>query len=140
MPDRLSILLEALRLNEVRLTTPRRAILQSLVELGSLMTVDELTTEVRRRHPEVHESTVYRTLDRLTALGLVDHVHLGHGRAVFGLADRTHQHLHCGACGKVLTAPSSLFAEIAQAVDERYEFELRLGHFALGGRCRNCRS
>lgn len=140
MADRLSALLELLRDNGVRVTVPRRAILESLVELGSHVTAEQLGAHVRDRYPEVHESTVYRTLDRLRRLGVVDHVHLGHGRAVYHLPDSGHQHLHCDRCGVVVEAPDEVFAGLVRSVDERYGFELDLDHFALGGRCRACRA
>ena len=136
---RLASLLELLRENQVRVTVPRRAILESLVELGPHVTAEELAGHVRAGYPEVHESTVYRTLDRLTSLGVVEHVHLGHGRAVYHVADAGHQHLHCDVCGAVVEAPDELFAEVVRSVEERYGFELDLDHFALGGRCQDCR-
>lgn len=133
-------LLALLRENRVRVTVPRRAILESLVELGPHVTAEELAGHVQARYPEVHESTVYRTLDRLTTLGVVEHVHLGHGRAVFHVGGGGHQHLHCDGCGAVVEAPDELFADIVAAVEERYGFELDLDHFALGGRCGECRT
>ena len=139
MAARLDNLLTVLRDNRVRITVPRRAILESLVDLGPHVTAEELAGHVQARYPEVHGSTVYRTLDRLTTLGVVDHVHLGHGRAVFHVPDGGHQHLHCDGCGVVVEAPDELFAEIVRTVDERYGFELDLDHFALGGRCAACR-
>ena len=140
MPDQLAALLDLLRTNGVRVTVPRRAIVESLVELGSHVTAEELGAHVRTRYPEVHESTVYRTLDRLTSLGVVEHVHLGHGRAVYHLPGSGHQHLHCDRCGVVVEAPDALFADVVGAVDRLYGFELDLDHFALGGRCRQCRA
>ena len=139
MPGRLDSLLDVLRDNGVRITVPRRAILESMVELGPHVTAEELVGHVQARYPEVHESTVYRTLDRMTTLGVVEHVHLGHGRAVFHVYDGGHQHLHCDACGVVVEAPDELFTEVVRAVEERYGFELDLDHFALGGHCRECR-
>lgn len=138
--ERLGALLGVLRANGMRITVTRRAILESLVATGPHVTAEELVTHVRGRHPEVHESTVYRTLDRLTRLGVVDHVHLGHGRAVFHVPGEAHQHLHCDSCGAVVEAPDELFTELVRAVEERYGFALELDHFALGGCCQACRS
>lgn len=140
MNGRLTGLLDVLRENQVRVTVPRRAILESLVELGPHVTAEELAGHVQARYPEVHESTVYRTLDRLTSLGVVDHVHLGHGRAVFHVADPGHQHLHCDACGVVVEVPDELFSDLVRTMENRYGFALDLDHFALGGRCRDCRT
>ena len=49
----------------------------------------------------VDVSTVYRTLDTLEQLGIIDHTHLAHGPAIFHLADGDHQHLVCERCGRV---------------------------------------
>ena len=123
-----------------RVTTPRRVILTALLEAGDHVTADDLTAAVQRRHPEVHQSTVYRTLETLAELGVVDHVHLGHGRAVFHLADERHQHLLCSSCGLVIEAPDDVVDDLARRLDDEYGFALDARHFALSGRCQACRS
>ena len=137
--DRLEHLLELVRANGGRVTTSRRAILTALLETGPHVTADELAAYVQRRHPDVHLSTIYRTLDTLTGLGVLDHVHLGHGRAVFHMADEAHQHLVCARCGRVVEAPEEVFRDVARRIQHEYGFSLDLGHFALSGRCRACR-
>jgi Fe2+ or Zn2+ uptake regulation protein len=71
-------------------------------------------------------------------MGVVDHVHLGHGRAVYHLADEPHQHLVCEVCGTVIEVPDATFAELAAALRRRYGFTIRPNHFAVLGRCRTC--
>jgi Fur family transcriptional regulator, ferric uptake regulator len=137
--DRLEGLLALLRQNGGRVTRPRRAILAAMVARGSHVTADDLAADVQATHPEVHLSTVYRTLDALAELGVLTHVHLGHGRAVFHMAGEGHQHLVCERCGGVTEAPDELFDDLADRLDGLYGFELRPEHFALTGRCRACR-
>lgn len=136
---RLEQLLELVRAHGGRVTTPRRAILSSLLELGSHVTAEELAEHVQERHPDIHLSTVYRTLDTLAKLEVIDHVHVGHGRAVFHMADETHHHVSCRRCGAVLEVPDSLFAELARQLEDDHAFALDHGHFALSGVCRRCR-
>ncbi len=137
--QRLDQLLGLLRASGGRVTTSRRAILAALLEAGPHVTADELATYVKERHPDVHMSTIYRTLETLTALGVVVHVHLGHGRAVFHMADEVHEHLVCGRCGEVVEAPSEVFSELARRIEDEYGFSLDRGHFALSGLCSSCR-
>lgn len=137
--SRIDEVLALLRARGGRVTTPRRAILAALLDAKDHVSADELTTAVQRRHPEIHQSTVYRTLETLAELGVVDHVHLGHGRMVFHLADERHQHLLCSSCGKVVQAPDDVVDDLARRLDEEYGFELEARHFALWGRCRRCR-
>jgi Fe2+ or Zn2+ uptake regulation protein len=86
----------------------------------------------------VHVSTIYRCLDALEELAVVDHVHLGHGRAVYHLADEHHQHLVCSSCGVVVEVPDAVFDDVTARLDADFGFRLEPGHFAVPGRCRAC--
>ncbi len=135
---RLERILASLRASGGRITPARRALVSALLSSHSHATAEDLAEIVQRSHPDVHQSTIYRTLDALEELGIVDHVHLGHGRAVYHLADDPHQHLVCEACGHVLEVPDAIFADLATQLQERFAFTLRPNHFAVLGRCEDC--
>lgn len=139
-PDdqRLTRILAMLRSSGGRMTTARRALVTALVAANGHVTADDLAETVQRDHPDVHRSTIYRTLDALEQLGVVDHVHLGHGRAVYHLTDDPHQHLVCEVCGEVTEAPDELFASLSARLRADYGFAIRPNHFAVLGRCRHC--
>lgn len=139
MADRLEVLLDVLRGRGVRITTPRREILSALLRAGDHATADDVAALVQERAPDVHLSTVYRTLDSLTDLGVVEHVHFAHGAAAYHLAPTDHRHLVCEVCGSVTDVPSELLHDLVQTVESRYGFELRADHFGLTGRCAACR-
>ena len=130
--------LAQLKATGARVTGPRRAVITALVEAAGHVTADDLAATVQQAHPEVHLSTVYRTLDALERLGVVDHVHLGHGRAVYHLADDRHQHLVCEVCGSVIEVPDTLFASLARRIRDGYGFRIRPEHFAVLGQCETC--
>lgn len=138
MVSRLDSALGALRAAGSRVTTARRAVLAVLVEGSDHLTADEVAEAVHTSHPDIHRSTIYRTLEALERLGVVEHAHLGHGRAVFHLADDSHHHLVCDACGAVIEVPDDAFAHLAATLRREYGFELQAHHFALPGRCRAC--
>ena len=122
-----------------RRTAARHVILDELVSSGSHFTADELAARVRARIPSVNLSTVYRTLDTLEELGVVDHVHLGHGRAVYHLADEDHQHLVCERCEGIEELPLAKLRGFARAIERDFGFEIDRRHFAIVGVCRHCR-
>ena len=122
-----------------RRTASRQAIIEVIVDARSHLTADEIAAQVHERFPSVNLSTVYRTLDALTDLGIVDHVHFGHGRAVYHLTDEAHQHLVCEQCGAVEELPVSRLRPFLRVLDREFGFELDRRHFALVGRCRVCR-
>lgn len=135
---RLERILDLFRSRGGRVTAARRAIIASLLESEGHVTADELTAAVQAAHPDVHTSTIYRCLASLEELGVVDHVHLGHGRAVYHLADESHQHLVCESCGVVVEVPDAVFAALARRLRSQFGFELKPRHFAVSGRCAAC--
>lgn len=135
---RIDDLLGRVRAAGGRLTSARRALIGALVASPDHMTADALVESVQETHPDVHRSTIYRGLDALEQLGLVGHTHLGHGPAVYHLADEQHHHLVCEACGAVIEVDDSLFEELRGRLQDEHGFAIRPHHFAVPGRCRAC--
>jgi Fur family ferric uptake transcriptional regulator len=136
--DEAEPILALLRARGGRVTTCRRAILETFLGSGGHVTADVLTARVQVGPPVVHESTVYRFLDELERLGVVDHVHLGHGPAVYHLASDAHHHLVCERCGIVVEVPSDVFAGLRTRLADDFGFAVEPRHFAVTGRCRAC--
>lgn len=136
--DRLERILALVRERGGRVTTPRRAIVTALVQADHHVTADDIVDAVQRAHPDIHRSTVYRTLDTLTDMGVVDHVHLGHGPAVYHFTDRPHHHLVCQDCGRVIELPLSVLTPVQERVARDHRFRLDATHFALAGHCVDC--
>ena len=122
-----------------RITTGRRLVVSALVEAGAEhLTAGDLAERIGADHPDVNPSTVYRTLDALTELGVIEHVHLGHGAAVYHLAESAHHHLLCETCGTVVDVPLAPFTDLAEDLHARYGFVTDPAHFALVGQCADC--
>lgn len=121
-----------------RRTASRQAIVEAVVAARGHVTAEEIAAAVQARFPSVNQSTVYRTLEALEELGLVDHVHLGHGRAIYHLADETHQHLVCESCEKVQEISVAELGPLIAALERDHGFRLDRRHFALVGRCQSC--
>lgn len=124
-----------------RMTRPRRRVLEVLAEDPRHLSAEEIVTAVARRDPSVHRASVYRTLEALADLGVVQHVHLSHGATAHHLVteNRDHLHLQCSACGDITDVPPNLLLEVATQLNEKYAFALDLGHIALSGKCSSCR-
>ena len=135
---RLERVLADLRSRGGRVTTARRAVLDTLLDHREHITADELASAVQHRHPDVHLSTVYRALDAFEKLGVVTHVHLGHGRAIYHLTDEIHHHAVCEACGAVVELPADVFDELQRRLQRDHGFRADAHHFALVGRCAAC--
>lgn len=110
----------------------------ALLDTGGHVTAEQLATIVQAEHPETALSTVYRTMEVLERAGLVEHLHLGHGPAVYHLAEHDHRHLVCQECGCTIEVSEAAFDELAVFVQRRLGFTLDARHFALPGRCGPC--
>ncbi|MEI6648956.1 MAG: Fur family transcriptional regulator [Actinomycetes bacterium] len=129
-----------LRDKGLRLTPQRELVLQAVRELGHA-TPEEVAENVRRTHPGINLSTVYRNLETLENVGLVQHTHLGHGGATYHAAEElTHLHLVCGVCGSVGDAPIENSAPFVQSLLDDYGFKTDVTHFAIYGTCAACQA
>lgn len=131
-------ILATLRAGGMRITPARRAIVAALLRKAH-PTAESLAGAVQRRNPDVAPSTVYRFLEALEDWGLVRHSHLGHGPAVYHLAEERHGHLVCEKCGLVKEVPEATFSSLRRRLRDTESFDLAPGHFAVTGYCGDCR-
>jgi Fur family ferric uptake transcriptional regulator len=129
--------LDVLRGRGARITAARRRVLDALFARGPRRpTAEQIALEL----PDVDRATVYRTLNLLEEVGVVEHVHLGHGPAVYRTADANTVPALCRGCGELVAIPRTTVDLMVNGERERSGFEIDLGHFALHGRCARCRA
>ena len=127
-----------LRARGYRLTPQRQLVLEAVGALGH-STPDDIATAVRRKASGLNISTVYRTLELLEELGLVEHTHLGHGAPTYSvLTDDGHVHLVCRDCGEVDEVSPTVLEPLVSDLAATRGFEVDVGHFAVFGQCRGC--
>ncbi len=105
-----------------RLTNQRRIIVHEL-EGERHLSAEEIYDRVKGGHPELGLSTVYRTLDLLTELGLVRKDDFGEGYSRYELAtERMHHHARCEQCGNVIEFNEELMEYLALQVERETGF------------------
>jgi len=130
-------LVAGLRRAGLRVTAPRRAVCAVLAGAGA----EHLTAAdvARRAGAAVDLSTVYRTLDALESLGMVEHVHLGHGAGAYHVGPASgHHHLVCENCGRTVDVPLGALQRAIEQVTAPLGFVPDSAHFAIVGRCAVC--
>lgn len=131
-----------LRTGGHRITDARRAVIEVLASTSDHPNAEQLCNWVSEQYPAVHRATVYRTLERLTALGVVTHVHISGGATTYHLADsdgRDHLHASCRVCGRIIDLPGDLLDPIGRRLTQDSGFDLDAAHVALSGTCHGCR-
>jgi Fur family ferric uptake transcriptional regulator len=126
--------LDRLRVAGGRVTRARRTLLEDLYRAPGRVTVDELAA----RHPDVDGATLYRSLSHFESIGLVDHVHLGHGPAGYRWVGHRSVAVVCENCGRVVDVPADELRPLADRLRRHYGMRLSIGHFALTALCENC--
>ena len=127
--------LERVRAGGGRLTKARRELLKDLFTTNGRITAEELA----ERHTNIDQATVYRSLSHFEEVGVIEHVHLGHGPAAYRWAGARTVAAVCEGCGAVTDVPSHELDRLADRLEYAYGLQLSLGHFALSVRCRSCR-
>lgn len=122
-----------------RMTVPRRVVLTALANRTGHLSAEQLVAELAATNSSVHRSSVYRALDALCALGVVQHIHLGHGSVAYHLTgDGPHLHAQCRRCGVVQDLPADLLDAVAERLARERAFTLDAAHVALSGLCAGC--
>ncbi len=135
----LTSILEVLTANGHRITGPRRQITAAMLRLPDHFTPADLAEAVNADHPDIAESTIYRFLDTLSELDIVEHGHIAHGSAVYHVQPVSdHVHLVCLQCSTITEAPTAEFDALTRGLRDRFGFTPRPRHFALEGLCAVC--
>jgi len=135
-------LLEDLGAKGVRLTAQRRVLAEIIQQAQEHLDAASLLALARQREPSIDRATVYRTIELLKKLRLIDELDLMHLKGEKHYYEvktrREHVHLACFQCGRIEEFSSSLFEQLKAEIASRTGFEARVTRLELGGRCRAC--
>ena len=134
--------LSRLRETSGRSGAARRLVVELLGEQGCCLSAQEIHDRVRGRGRHIGIASVYRTLEGLDGLGLVQRVDLGDGVARFEPAHAGgdhHHHLVCDDCGKVEPFEDSSLESAIERVATGRGYDVAAHEVVLRGACEDCR-
>jgi Fur family transcriptional regulator, ferric uptake regulator len=135
-------LLDELAGKGVRLTAQRRAVIEVIQGAKDHLDASALLELARRREPNIDRATVYRTIELLKKLRLIDELDLMHleGEKHFYevKTKRDHVHLACFRCGRIEEYSSPLFELLKPEISKKAGFTIRVTRLEAGGYCRAC--
>lgn len=137
---------DLLKANGLKVTTQRVAILEVLNSRpGKHLTAEEIYDHVKVKYPEIGLATVYRTIQLLSELNLIDKLNLddGYVRYEIGHLDEDitshhHHHLICLDCGDILAFQDDLLEALEERIKQTMGFDVVDHEVKLYGRCNNC--
>ncbi|MBY0440730.1 MAG: transcriptional repressor [Mycobacteriaceae bacterium] len=124
-----------------RSTRQRVAISTLLDTLDEFCSAQELHDELRRRGENIGLTTVYRTLQSMSAAGLVDTLRIDTGESVYRrCSEHHHHHLVCRSCGSTVEVGDHEVEIWAARVAAEHGFSEVSHTIEIFGTCSSCRS
>jgi Fur family ferric uptake transcriptional regulator len=121
-----------------QLTLRCRVILDELRSSSSHMSADEIYEKVRKRIPRISLATVYRNLELLTKMGLIQKLEWAGTQKRYDGNVKAHYHIRCIECGKVEDLSIGPIPAIENAIKGLTNYEI-IGHrLEVIGRCPEC--
>ncbi|MFZ5351697.1 MAG: Fur family transcriptional regulator [Bacillota bacterium] len=122
-----------------KMTEQRRIILSVLEENQVPMTAQEVFELVKKTHNNINFSTIYRNLEFLSELNIVDKLNLKSGVCHFEINRNSHHHhVICKGCGDMKTIDICPFKNIANEEFKKMNFEPVEHRFEIYGYCSKC--
>ena len=130
---------QTLNISGLRITSQRALILEVIRHGQGHLDADEVYRRARERQPRLSLSTVYRTLQTLKKLGLVEEVHFDEAHHHYEVKPSTeHHHLVCLGCGRVIEFQYPLAHLVKSKVTEAKDFEISDTELRITGYCSKC--
>jgi Fur family ferric uptake transcriptional regulator len=135
-------LLSEVEARGIRLTAQRRALIEAIQEATTHLDVASLLNLARKRDPNIDRATVYRTIELLKGLGMIDELdlmHLNGEKHYYEVkTEKEHLHLACFECGEIAEFATPAFERLKQEIAAKNHFEIRAIRLEVGGLCSAC--
>ncbi len=134
---------EKLHENDYKITPQRRIILKVFLDhLEKHLSAEEIYNIVKESHPEIGLATVYRTLDLLAELEVLQKVNFGDGRSRYEFSDdevHHHHHLICLKCGAVTEFADDNLEALEKSIADKSGFKILDHQLKFFGYCEKCK-
>lgn len=129
----------ALREAGGRVTAARRLVLEALFAADRPVSADYIAGGADGRGTPLEPTSVYRNLEHLEAMGIVRHVHLGHGPGLYALIGQgEREYLVCERCDRVTPVDPDRLAPVRALIEDEFGYRARFSHFPIYGLCADC--
>jgi Fur family ferric uptake transcriptional regulator len=122
-----------------RLTAPRRALAALIGAQTGHFTADELLEASRRGRLGLGRATIFRSLDVLADLGVVERLDLPSGEHAFVACEPAHHHhIVCSSCGRSQGVADNGLERVAAAIGRETGYRVDTHRLELFGLCPSC--
>jgi len=136
--ERLREFEELCRRQGVPLTVQRRTILEAALIRGDHPTAEQLFDDVQGKLPGVSRTTVYRVLDTLVSVGVINRISHPGTAARFDPKVHQHHHLVCLHCDHILDLEDEALDALKLPAIDTAGYEISDFHIHFRGTCPKC--
>jgi len=135
----LSSALALMRERGLRVSAARRLVVEALLAADGPMSAEQIAEGIGGRVPSSDIASVYRNLQAFEDIGLVRHVHLGHGPGLHALAVvGEREYLTCERCADYRAVPREELDAVRELIQRQFGYRADFTHFPIVGLCPNC--
>ena len=130
--------LDFLDQKNLRITSQRRAIVDTVFGTDQHFTAEQLLEWAREKDSSVSRATVYRTLPLLTESGLVHEMDFGKDYKIYdpNYADHpNHNHIICDDCDKIVEFESDRLEALETEISSKLGFEVKSQQLRINAAC-----
>ena len=134
-------IVEAMDAAGYRLTEPRRAVAELIAAREGHFTAADLIEDAQLRRLGIGRATIFRVLDLLTELEVLERVGLPSGEHAYVPCRprRHHHHIICERCGRVTDVGDQGLVSAVEDIERRTGWRIASHRLELYGRCPHCR-
>jgi Fe2+ or Zn2+ uptake regulation protein len=131
--------LDCLKASGYRLTRPRKVVVETLADSPQALNAAEIYNLAREAYPSLGLVSVYRTLEKLEELELIQRVHHPDGCQAFIAGFTGHQHLLiCQNCGHTEFFEGDDLDPLIARVTQESGYQIKEHWLQLFGFCADC--
>ena len=132
----MEVLKQRLQARQHKLTTQRRIVLEVfLSRSGQHLSAEDVYGILRAEAMDIGLATVYRSLELLAEIGILQKMEFGDGCSRYEVGNLT---LICLKCGKVQEFPDDLMGDLEEDVARKTEFQIVDHQVKFFGYCKEC--
>ena len=131
--------LTALERAGYRMTEPRREVASLIADQAGHFAAADIVEEARVRDLRIGRATVFRTLDALSEVGVVERIDLPNGAHAYLACEPVHHHhVVCTRCGRSRDIDDARVRSVVRDVARRTGYRIDDHRLELFGLCPDC--
>ena len=124
-----------------RLTGPRRAVAELIAGREGHFTAADIEADARIRRPGIGRATIFRSLEVLLELGVVERIDLPSGEHAYVTCEPSHHHhVVCSSCGRAIDIEDAGLRAVVEEIEARTGYRIDRHRLELFGVCPACRA